>query len=276
MLKRGKKMNRTNWYYNPEIMYNIVNTCKSREITFLSKEKNLFTVRNIFANHSNYLKSNFQAFKFIDRPYNIYYSLAKYDNMSPFSYHPAKRKEQQCIFNKNALKHIVAYDWGLDFDGEGIEQLEEAYNDCKLVKSLFDKYGVPYTLKFSGSKGFHLKVPYEYLPKRLKLNTATGEDNIYDWLKGLAELLVFKFELHTLDLGIFDPRRIWKADYSYVCETGLISLPLNDLEFLNWHIDLVKPEVVIRTPLRNRGEILRKSNSEGLKKLCYEEFEYEY
>jgi len=256
---------RNSWYNNPEVLFNIVGAIKERETVFLSKGADAPPIRNIMANYSGFLKSNLDAFRFFERDYNLYYSLARYKRMQVFSFNPVIRKEQRLAWNDTAIGNTSSFDFGLDFDSEGLHDVMTAWNDCKKVKDLFDSYGVPYSLKFSGSKGFHITVPHNNLPN-LRITSKVDDDmSLFNWLKSVATMLELKLGLPTLDMGIFDPRRIWKADYSWVCETGLIALPLSDEQFNNFNLSIVEPLSVIRGGIRNRGNLCREGKSDGFR-----------
>ena len=210
-----------------------------------------------------FLSENFKAFSFYERPYNLYYSLAKYGNIRLFSFSPVVRREQSDVWNKEAVSNTVSFDLGLDFDSEGLEDWRSAWNDCKKIKDCFDKYGVPYSVKFSGGKGFHLRVPSWAIPQRVITDDVRNPDSLFTYLKSVAELLVERFGLPTLDLGIFDPRRVWKMDYSWTVETGLIVLPLSDEQFENFTPSVCDPLTVLKGGIRNRGTLERSGSKEG-------------
>lgn len=264
-------MNRVMWYRNPEVLFNLVSVGHSRELVFLSKDEKVYTVRNISAHYMDLLKKNFDAFHFFDKTYNLYYSLGKFKNIRIFSFNPSTRKEQRMVWNAEALSNMICFDWGLDFDAPSHERWEDAWLDAKTVKDAFDKHGVPYSLKWSGSKGFHFRISGRFLPKRTFSADTTDTDSVFLWLKSVSELIAVKYGLKTLDLGIFDPRRLWKADYSWVCETDLIALPLSDEQFDKFNLELCKPLTVLKSGLRNRGSLERNGSAENINAFLKEE-----
>lgn len=258
---------RETWYRNPEVLFNIITQCKGREIVFLSKEEQVMPVRNVMASYIKFLVDNFKAFNFYTRSYNLYYSLATYKQLKFFSFNVRTRRDQRLEWNANAVDNTETFDFGLDFDSDGIEKVKDAWLDCKKVKTLLDKYSVPYSIKFSGSKGFHITIPSEQLPKRRITAQADDDESLFNWLKQFAEMIDLKLDLPTLDKGIFDPRRIWKVSYSWVCETGLICLPLTDEQFNDFDLSMVEPINVLKNGVRNRGDLTRKGRVEALKNL---------
>lgn len=261
---------RAMWYRNPEVIFNIITVSKDRETAFLSKSSDVAPFRNIMANYMKFLTDNFEALHFYERDYNLYYSLARYKSIQRFSFNPVVRKEQRLEWNKIAINNTASYDFGLDFDSDGIESIKDAWVDADKVKSLFDEYGVPYTTKFSGSKGFHITIPYTELPDLMITDNIDEPLSLFNFLKDVALLLDLKLDLPTIDMGIFDPRRIWKTDYSWVVETGLIALPLSDEQFDNFSLSMVEPVNVLKSGIRNRGNLMREGVKGGFRRLIEE------
>lgn len=261
---------REQWYRNPEVLYNIIVASKNRETVFLSKSDKFMTVRNVMANYMDLLKKNFDAFNFFTRSYNLYYSLATYKKIQLFNFNVQKRKEQRESWNQSAIDNTASFDFGLDFDSDSLDTIDEAWQDAKKVKDFFDSYGVPYTVKFSGSKGFHITVPAHALPNLRITDDVDDEMSLFNYLKDLATMICLKFEAETIDLGIFDPRRIWKTDYSFVCESGLIALPLSDEQFNSFTLSMCDPLTVLKGGIRNRGDLMREGTREGLKRMVEE------
>ena len=124
-----------------------------------------------------------------------------------------------------------------------------AWQDCQKVKDMLDHYQVPYIVTFSGKKGLHLRIPYEYLPQSLELGIVT-------FCKILGESIHEKLDLKTLDIGVFDERRILKVPYSY--DGGNVCLPLTDHQFDNFDIrDMKAKNVISDLKIFNRGNLMR-------------------
>ena len=149
------------------------------------------------------------------------------------------------------------------------------------LKYYFDKYGVSYSLKTSGS-GFHIEVKADKLPKIIK-----DIPDIKERVKKLGELMTdikLILDLETMDVGqtediengsFYEPRRIFKVPYSLDYKTGLVALPLNDKQFMLLHKEVnrdfaCKPEFINRINLFNRGILERQGSSEGFDKFICE------
>ncbi len=288
-------LTREMWYRNPEVMFNIFHVQRNRELAFLQKgTENAYPIRNMFPLYTDMIKmyigintktfGSKDPFKFLSRAYNLYYSLANYKNVRAFSFRPDIRKQESIVWNKVAVDNMTSFDIGLDFDSPCLEEWKCAYDEAKLIKKDFDKYKVPYTIKWSGGKGFHIKIPYSCLPKHLTFNEDEYDLNgMAVFIKAFGEIVAQTYGRHvnnltssgmyvmrTLDIGVFDLRRVWKCDYSWTCETGLIAYPLTDEQFDNFTLDVVKPENVLKTGLRNRFDLQREGTAEGFKKFCEE------
>jgi len=92
----------------------------------------------------------------------------------------------------------------------------------------------PILCKNSGSKGFHICVPFENLPQKLKQLP-------FDKLAKLFKLFAYELKLikkiKDIDTSIFDLRRIKKVPYSVVYPYYRVALPLTDEQFDNFNLD---------------------------------------
>jgi hypothetical protein len=251
-------MDRTEYYSDNRVLFEMVKIAKGRELSFLSPD---LRVRNIKAHCISYLISNFKAFSFFKEPHNVYYSLAHLFDMPVFSFNMALRAKQSKEFNDKFASYMVDYDLGIDMDSK-----EHGFKLCleetAKVKGLFDEYKVPYSLRMSGN-GFHINVDGKYIVTR-------GDGGVLgkiETCKQFAYELSVLLNLLTLDLTIYDNRRIWKLPYSYDCKSGNICLPLSDDQFTDFFIDIVKPENVLNLNLINRGLLERNQGSDGFEKL---------
>ncbi|MEM4649662.1 MAG: hypothetical protein QXP78_03230, partial [Candidatus Bathyarchaeia archaeon] len=146
------------------------------------------------------------------------------------------------------LGEIIA-DFLMDFDS--IENPERARKEALLIaKNLINEYGIKeedVSIAFSGNKGFHICVnknvfglkPDYWLPRIFK---------------NMAEELIKKHGLKTLDLKIYDRRRLIRLINSKHRETGLYKIPLSLIELENLNIDkikalAIKPREFILKPL---------------------------
>lgn len=142
----------------------------------------------------------------------------------------------------------------MDFDGDQTEELtrEESINMARedmlyAIWFLYLKLGFnlpmeAFRIFFSGMKGFHLVIPaayFGYLPDR-KL------DEQFKWI---AHAINERSPNKTLDLGIYESRRLFRLENSIHQETGLHKIPLQYDEAVNMSLSEIeklaqKPRII--------------------------------
>lgn len=255
---------RQKWYSSPFVLFQIVQALKGREGSFLNGktplpllEKKATPVRGIKAHNSNFLLKNFDAFNFYEKPYNIYFSLATFEGMPMMSFAPKERQEQSKEFFNNGGFSLcwTSYDFVLDLDNN---DLNIAYEDAKKTKKVLDDYGLAYSLKFSGSRGFHFLISDKNIfPQSIKL-----ADKVI-----LAERLATNLRelenIKSIDLVIYQPQRILKVPYSL--EGYNVALPLSDDQFDNFKVeDMRIDKVFANVKIMNRGILERPKKKDSL------------
>jgi hypothetical protein len=252
-----------NEYYSKiEVLFEIVKQMQGKEVAMLGDDYN---VRCIKAHNVSYLQSNFRAFNFAKRKYNIYISSAHYNNMPAFSYNPKERREQQKDFNERYQEYMTGYDFFIDIDGIPTD-FNAGYEEAKRIKELFDDYKVPYSIKLSG-KGFHIIVPSEYMTNILPDSTKRSFE-----LKKIFLEMRKVLNLKLADGSVYDNRRVYKVAYSLDVKTGRVALPLSDEQFNSFNLEMVDPKNVLIAGVRNRGLLIRNDgNSKGFEKF-YKDF----
>jgi hypothetical protein len=279
MEKEDKQEIMNKYYSNRPIQFEIVKCLKNKEICFLGDKR----VRCMVISKVDYLLENMNKFQFRTTINNMYYSLANY-NFSKmqselgfycFSYAHIQRKEQMNLFNIHASNLVTSYDLGIDFDNHDGASYNLVYQDCKFLKNLFDKYGVKYSIKTSGS-GFHIEIKHDYLPTYIK-----AETDITKRVKLIGELMTdikLILDLDSMDVGcvnnietgsFYELRRIFKIPYSLDYKTMLVALPLSDVMFTYFVAEksrntFCNPKNVCKMKnLINRGIIERVGSTEG-------------
>ena len=250
-------MNRQEYYLSRKVLFEIIKPLRCREIAFLQKLPHgvygSFAVRQINACSIEMLLKNVERFEFFSIPCNMYYSLAKYRFIPIASFNPDKRREDYGLWALEWKNQFVGMDFAFDIDSE---DLKRAWEDAKIIKDFFDSRMIPYTLAFSGSKGFHLEIPQECVVGILSPD---------EWVlayQSLVNLIKRRLKVKFLDASITDAKRIFKVKYSLDVKSGLVCLPLTDKQFNDFSTDICLPENVIN--LRNlgfRGLLLRNAGS---------------
>ena len=250
------------WYDNDGVLFEIIKNLGARETAIIGQSRQ----RNIKAHTIAYLKSNFKAFNFIGRKFNLYNSLALFKNFPLFPYYYQQRKKKQEEFRTTYKDYMIGYDFLLDIDSK--EKPEFSYAVTWKVKEIFDKYKVRYYLLYSAGKnnGFHIRVSYEDLPEIYKAMNYTELCNIF---KRFVLRLGNIHNLIFIDDTITDLRRVAKCPYSVVYPFYKIALPLSNSEFENFDVRKTYLEYWIKNidKIRYRGLLKREGEPENFKRL---------
>ena len=246
-------MNQQEYYQTRKIMFEIVKQTKQREVAFLQKipteQYQNFAVRQINAWNIELMLKNMERFDFFKIPMNIYYSLARYKSIPMASFEPKERKEDYKKWALDWKNQFTGMDFAFDIDNK---DLKKAWKDANTIKQFFDARLMPYTISFSGNKGFHLEIPQENI---------AGIKDADEWVlayQTLVSVIKKKLKVKSLDDSITDAKRIFKIKYSWDVKSGLICLPLTDEQFDNFKVDMVIPDNVIQMPgLGFRGLLMR-------------------
>lgn len=253
------------YYSKVFCLFEIVKCLNHRETAFfiLREKEKPFVVRGIKAFTLDFFNRSAAAYRFFTRPCKLYHSLAVVEPFETLSYNPKKRREQRKALNEAFPDLMYGYDWGFDFDGvkgKEVSTRSKVYRDACTFKAELEEKQVPYTLKFSGSKGFHFVIPHKFLSQPDPMDSVETCGLVTDNIKSV-------FNLKTLDDKIADFRRIWKASYSvdFVELNGEtienIALPLADKQFETFDYNAMSLRNVIRdVRIKERGTLLRDHN----------------
>ncbi len=252
------------WYNTPAIAFELIASMKHRESVFIAKNRPTVQ-RMLKINAVRYMYMNFDRYKFYDEEflYNVYSSVAHFPSLPMSSFKWEEKKEQVALFNANFIDYVKGYDLFIDLDNENPKLV---YASTKRLKQIFDKYQLPYSLIFSGAKGFHINIEYKDLPEKL-------QQMKYKDLSILFKLFAYELKISEkikdIDTSIYDLRRIRKTPYSIVYPFYYIALPLSNEQFDNFSFDMVfLPNLIDEaTKFTHRGLLTRDGNNENLLKL---------
>ena len=154
----------------------------------------------------------------------------------------------------------TAWDMIIDIDGEFEYSKITAYFVVEALKFHNVKQ---YSIKYSGNKGFHIGIPFETFPSTLnKIETRLlfpeSAKIIADYLKQmikdhLSEELSRKFNVNNkinpfslvdIDSIAISNRHMIRAPFSYNEKSGLISIPIEEKDILNFDREKAKIENV--------------------------------
>jgi len=263
-----------NWYKSPPIKFEIIKFLYNREMAVINKSDDggKVTIRMLKCH-------NVQSFDFIcdyilkmeqpDRLFNFYYSLAKYTNGIP-NQDWRLQDRNNAEWTNHHWEQMESYDFLLDIDAGGFEELDYAYESAVEIKEFFDDKRIPYYLRFSGC-GYHFVIPYKYLPQELNFNPFKTIDNIYKYCSRLGRMFHDDFS-EMVDYKIYDSRRICKIPYSLSIypkeDYAMMCFPfINDeqMKIINNNYRLLNYENLIPEANKQRGNYL--FNADGKKNL---------
>lgn len=174
--------------------------------------------------------------RFEELPFNFFHSHAKYDVESmdkvPLKDY-AKQKAFKNWMRENSRELATGFDIIFDIDSKDL-QGNDSYLGAKKLRDLLKKMDIPFSLNFSGSKGFHIRIPNEILfrvvPEFL-LYIKREPDNLRSFFGRLVEF--------TKENGIQVDEKAYSGDmrcqirvlWSVHPATGSVVKPLTDEEF---------------------------------------------
>jgi len=227
------------WYSRSDVKFEIIKSLYKREFACLIPS--WVTSQDIKRTSTRMLKChNVQHFDYLinkslrmferNLPYNLYYSLARYQDGIPqqtANYSIRDNSE----FEQKHFEYMNGYDFLIDIDAGSHDDIMEAHFSTEKIVEFFNKNNIPFELRFSG-KGFHIVIPYKYFDACFLEKQRLGElsfnpkqeFNIYSVYSRIAKALQKKFS-EMIDLKIYDSRRVCKIPFSlalyeneiYVC-----------------------------------------------------------
>lgn len=241
------------WYNFIPSLFEIAKSQKNRELSFIAKneEGKRIAVRYLVGWSVNYLKKHLDWINYKKKLFKTYQSVAKLKDIPIFSYNLSTRLDDEAYkdFNKNFQNHIIGYDLFLDFDGkdeEGKDVFEKCFEEAKEMKKILDEFKVPYFIVNSSLRGFHFRIPAEFMPEP----DLVVQNEVIRNIAGI-------YSFQTLDKTVVDDKRLCKTPYSCVSD-GSVVLPLDDSMFLNFNQEMIKiPNVLKNIKLKNRGLLTR-------------------
>lgn len=127
----------------------------------------------------------------------------------------------------------------LDFDGslDSEESFDEVRKEVRMAIHYFSTYwGIPVDMIeifFSGSKGFHVIIPYEILGLQpdIELNLK---------FKQIAQLVAKQCNAKHIDMGIYDRKRLFRIPGSINHKSGLYKVPLTYQQLTEYSLEEIR------------------------------------
>jgi len=261
------------WYYLPEVKFEMIRFNYNREFSMIIPSWAMYlypkkSVRNLKCHTVQSLDFFYKYFKMFENgiPYNFYYSLAELKNGIYFR-KCFKGGIEDVPKEWNFNDYIIGYDFVLDIDVKDSKDILYAHETMIKVVEVFDKFNVPYDVRFSGM-GFHIVISYKYMPKSYSLNP-NDKNTIYKLYSSIAKKLYKKYS-ELVDKNIYDSRRVLKIPYSLsLYEDGyFMCCPLDKSQMDFFDINDYAPDKW-KNKIKGRGVFLYNENgniSDFLKK----------
>lgn len=147
---------------------------------------------------------------------------------------------------------FVGEDFVIDLDSED-GGWQEAYPEAKKIRDYFKDLHIPFSINFSGKKGFHIRVFWgdinrDKLIEIPRLVTPLGLQRTYvDAMKRMRDDL----KLKCLDTSVAQRRQPLRVPYS-IHNSGYVCLPLEEKEFEEFIPVMALPKNVIRLNLYDK------------------------
>jgi len=136
------------------------------------------------------------------------------------------------------------------------------------IYNFFNKKKICYSLIFSGSAGFHFRIPYEIM-KTLRIPKKRQRDVYKEIAEKIAKRLKIPFDKgYGICWTSYIKHKIVSIPYSIHAKTDLVRLPLTDEQFQNFNKDDYTIDNVLRNvKIMNRGLLIREGDIKNLLKL---------
>lgn len=245
-------LNRKDYYNTEYVLFQIIPQLKYSYLSVRKNKKNgkPQLTRYYLGYNLDLLKKSIKKLGVFDDSSRMYYDLPIWqkDGLTPmFSFNNKIRTEEKKEFNKNCNKYFKGYHFAIDIDSD--DDIERAWKDTKKIKNYFDEKKIPYSLKFSGSRGFHFIIDDKWFPKIKASKKVINAQRLANVIMNIAKLKSHS-EGGTFDDSIYDDRRIFKLAYSLCNNKGkeYVCLPLSDEQFDKFKIEDMEMLNVIKNP----------------------------
>lgn len=234
------------YYADNSILTKLLHFMRYRENVLL-KQNGRYPVRCVCPGSITGLIQNIDRFDVCEEQYNIYSSVATYNfyqlskdtNLIPFSFNLKKRKNQIKEFGEICNDYQIKIDFVLDFDVHD-DDYEKTFDEVVRTCEFFNNFKSLYSVRFSG-RGFHIVIDSKYLPDRL---------DECDFYHHIALKLQKLLDLSTLDLSIYDDRRVIKTPYSIDHRSGLCCIPINRFKVESFNKSEAKINYVLENHIK--------------------------
>ncbi len=232
------------WYFISKIKFEIIKYTKDRETSLISHNKKV-TLRMLKIHSVQHIDVHLKAINWYRNKWNMYYSLAKYENGIP-NQSLNLRGRDNSQWKKDHHNHMISYDFMIDIDASDHSEIDKSKDSAIVIVAMLDKYNIPYELRFSGC-GFHIIVPYSYFNHKKYSFDFKSKDSIYSYYSMIAKKLNINYS-EMIDTNLNDARRLCKIPYSLaIYENNIyVCCPITVKELENFKLDNMLPENVYK------------------------------
>jgi len=212
-----------------KIWWEILKDVRGHEVGFIPMVQGTGSKRFMTIGKIDFLVKNLKYF-FCQGDYNVYHLFRGLE------YVRASDVVGGSKFKKKYEDSVYGMDYVVDVDAEG--DLDLAKSVAGEVVDLFNRYKMPYEIKFSGSKGFHLVVYWKFLNKYIHLPIR------HLWIDSMNTVLLDNInrKYHKyVDLATNRTHGLFRVKYSMHPKTRLVSVPLTLKEFESFSTELADP-----------------------------------
>jgi hypothetical protein len=157
--------------------------------------------------------------------------------------------------NLQETRLIYGFDLALDIDAE---TLDVAAQDTRQVQACLGTLGVPYTVVFSGKKGFHVWITYENLLKHFNIRQMKSKDDYYT-MEEVTNYLVetgkhikeLSNATHIDTVALSGERQLIRVPFTYHFGSGYIACPLEQHETSNFKPEKYSPENIQKMRIKD-------------------------
>jgi hypothetical protein len=284
---------RAEWYENNPLRNSIIRlisaASEGREIGLMvprdlikkTNEEQFFPVRSFFLSNDPIKDKMLKPWDFVyekkrmgDLPFNIFHTHATLD-MDLIPKVPLMWKDHDDLSKdllENMNRYITSFDIVFDLDSKEVDQ-DISYQETKKLRDLFLQMGIPFSLNFSGSKGFHIRIPAEIVgietPELIEFLKAKKEGaRIF-----FSRLLEFtRSNGIEVDPGAYswDLKSLIRIPWTIHQATGSVVKPMTDSEF-----DSLSGKTLAQIQEMYQADILLKgSKALGVSRLNFQKREF--
>jgi hypothetical protein len=253
--------NHADYYSKNHVLFEICRELQNREFAMLPNKKEFkehsVNVRFLYASIPDLLKMHLDRLGVLKGSFlgNMYRSVCLYaPNSIPVSTYNLRERTSDPLYKQfveTQISHIIGFDFVLDIDGKSIE---DTYLVARRCKSILEGFKVPYYIKPSGTRGWHIIIPSQYLSQEKDMRALIEKvQRVNKTFGAVYDLMDY------IDGSVCRPTSLIKCSYSIDGEN--VSLPLTDVQFNNFNMNMIKYKTVLsNVTFFKRGLLTRTYN----------------